>query len=294
MILAHWPIVLSLLAFADVTVAPARSDRANTSFYRDLAALDRPTERTVETLRRYDLESRYRRDAAGRDRQPRSRGPADARRRARLRAGRALVARGEAARSSPPGRGARPLRRRRRLRLRVPLRPRAGRGPPALRPAVPARAEPLQRRARPPDPRGAGEPEIRPARARRQVHLQGPRPRAGLPRLPRPGEVALEARGRRPAHPLLRLRGRRPAVEDVPARRRRAADRRPQERPLGARGREVPPERDGVPAHGVPPARVEAPRDARRRPARVRAGAGRPGPPVAGRGPARRCPSSRT
>lgn len=65
MILAHWPIVLSLLGFADVTVAPARSDRANTSFHRDLAGLDRPTERTVETLRRYDLESRYRRDAAG-------------------------------------------------------------------------------------------------------------------------------------------------------------------------------------------------------------------------------------
>ena len=65
MILAHWPIVLSALAFADVTVAPARSDRANTSFYRDLAALDRPTERTVETLRRYDLESRYRRDVPG-------------------------------------------------------------------------------------------------------------------------------------------------------------------------------------------------------------------------------------
>jgi pimeloyl-ACP methyl ester carboxylesterase len=65
MMLVHWPIVLSLLAYADVTVAPARSDRANTSFYRDLAALDRPTERTNETLRRYDLESRYRRDTSG-------------------------------------------------------------------------------------------------------------------------------------------------------------------------------------------------------------------------------------
>lgn len=65
MILAHWPIVLAALGFGDVTVSPARSDRANTSFYRDLATLDRPTERTAETLRRYDLESRYRRDPAG-------------------------------------------------------------------------------------------------------------------------------------------------------------------------------------------------------------------------------------
>jgi len=65
MILAHWPIVLALLGFSDVSVAPARADRVNSSFQRSLAALDRPSERTLETLRRYDLEGRYRRDVPG-------------------------------------------------------------------------------------------------------------------------------------------------------------------------------------------------------------------------------------
>ncbi len=96
MMLAHWPIVLSLLAYADVTVSPARSDRTNTSFYKDLAALDRPTERTnrdAPPLRpRISLPPRRR----WRDRQPGGRGPSRRRRRPRLRAGRALVARGAA------------------------------------------------------------------------------------------------------------------------------------------------------------------------------------------------------
>jgi pimeloyl-ACP methyl ester carboxylesterase len=65
MMLAQWPIVLSLLAFSDVTVSPARTDHGNTSFHRSLSTLDRPSERTLETLRRYDLEPRYRRDAPG-------------------------------------------------------------------------------------------------------------------------------------------------------------------------------------------------------------------------------------
>ncbi len=65
MILAHWPILLSLLAYSDVTVTPARTDHSNTTFHQSLAALDKASERTVETLRRYDLESRYRRDVPG-------------------------------------------------------------------------------------------------------------------------------------------------------------------------------------------------------------------------------------
>ncbi len=65
MILAQVPLVLALIAYSDVAVTPARSDHANTSFHRSLAALDRPSERTVETLRRHDLESRYRRDVPG-------------------------------------------------------------------------------------------------------------------------------------------------------------------------------------------------------------------------------------
>jgi pimeloyl-ACP methyl ester carboxylesterase len=62
MIFSHWPILLSLLAYSDVTVSPARSDRSNTSFHLSLSRLDRPGERTIETLRRHDLESRYRHD----------------------------------------------------------------------------------------------------------------------------------------------------------------------------------------------------------------------------------------
>jgi pimeloyl-ACP methyl ester carboxylesterase len=62
MFLAQWPLVLSLLISSDVTVGPARPDRSNTSFHLGLSKLDRPTPRTVETLRRYDLESRYRHD----------------------------------------------------------------------------------------------------------------------------------------------------------------------------------------------------------------------------------------
>jgi pimeloyl-ACP methyl ester carboxylesterase len=62
MFFAQWPLVLSLLAYSDVTVGPARPDRSNTSFHLGLSKLDRPTPRTVETLRRYDLEARYRHD----------------------------------------------------------------------------------------------------------------------------------------------------------------------------------------------------------------------------------------
>jgi pimeloyl-ACP methyl ester carboxylesterase len=62
MIFSPWLIVLSLLAFTDVTVSPARSDRANPSFLRSLAGLDKPSERTLETLRRHDFEKDYRRD----------------------------------------------------------------------------------------------------------------------------------------------------------------------------------------------------------------------------------------
>jgi len=59
------PIVISLalVAWADVAVAPSKADRAN-SFQRSLGGLDRPSERTLETLKRLDLERRYRRDPA--------------------------------------------------------------------------------------------------------------------------------------------------------------------------------------------------------------------------------------
>jgi pimeloyl-ACP methyl ester carboxylesterase len=64
MIVAHLPIVLALLAFpGDVTVSPSKGDRPQ-SFQRSLAGLDRPSERTLETLKRFALESMYRRDPA--------------------------------------------------------------------------------------------------------------------------------------------------------------------------------------------------------------------------------------
>ena len=49
---------------ADVTVVPSRSDRSPASFTRSLANLDRPSERTVETLARMGLESTYKRNPA--------------------------------------------------------------------------------------------------------------------------------------------------------------------------------------------------------------------------------------
>ena len=65
MILAQWSIVLAMVAYTDVTVSPAKGDRTTTPFLKTLISLDKPSERTVETLRRNDLETRYRRDVTG-------------------------------------------------------------------------------------------------------------------------------------------------------------------------------------------------------------------------------------
>ncbi len=64
MILAPLSIALALVGWSDVAVSPSRGDRPVSSFQRSLAGLDRPSERTVETLKRFSLESRYRRDPA--------------------------------------------------------------------------------------------------------------------------------------------------------------------------------------------------------------------------------------
>lgn len=58
-------IASSLLAGTEITVQPSRGDRAHSSNHASLAGLDRPSERTVETLKRHDLERRYRRDVDG-------------------------------------------------------------------------------------------------------------------------------------------------------------------------------------------------------------------------------------
>jgi hypothetical protein len=53
--------VSALLGWSDIQIQASRPERATAS-YRSVAALDRPTERTLETLKRYDLERVYRRD----------------------------------------------------------------------------------------------------------------------------------------------------------------------------------------------------------------------------------------
>ena len=53
----------SLATWSDITIQPSRGDRSATAFQRSIASIDRPSERTLETLRRYDLDKEYRRDA---------------------------------------------------------------------------------------------------------------------------------------------------------------------------------------------------------------------------------------
>ena len=66
MILAQLTVIVStVLGWQDLTVQPARGDRAHASFQRALAGLDRPSPRTLETLKRFDVERRYRKDVDG-------------------------------------------------------------------------------------------------------------------------------------------------------------------------------------------------------------------------------------
>jgi len=61
--LASLALVAALAAAgAEITVQPSRGDRTVASWQRSIGHLERPTERTAETLRRYDLDGRYRRD----------------------------------------------------------------------------------------------------------------------------------------------------------------------------------------------------------------------------------------
>jgi pimeloyl-ACP methyl ester carboxylesterase len=58
-----WALIASaLLGWQDIEIQPSRGDRGLLSFQRSLASLDRPSERTLETLRRHDLDRAYRRD----------------------------------------------------------------------------------------------------------------------------------------------------------------------------------------------------------------------------------------
>jgi pimeloyl-ACP methyl ester carboxylesterase len=57
-------LVSALVGWSDITIQPSRGDRASFAFQRSVAGLDRPSERTLETLRRFDLHNEYRRDVS--------------------------------------------------------------------------------------------------------------------------------------------------------------------------------------------------------------------------------------
>lgn len=54
-----------LLGWSDITIQPSKGDRGFLTFQHNLAGIDRPSPRTLETLKRYDLETRYRKDVNG-------------------------------------------------------------------------------------------------------------------------------------------------------------------------------------------------------------------------------------
>lgn len=59
---AHVVVLVSaLLGWSDITIQTSRGDRGFSSFQHSVAGIDRPSERTLETLKRYDLERSYRR-----------------------------------------------------------------------------------------------------------------------------------------------------------------------------------------------------------------------------------------
>lgn len=60
--MAHLTIAVALLGWIDISIQPSKSDRLHSAYMRSVATLDKPSERTVETLKRNDLESRYRKD----------------------------------------------------------------------------------------------------------------------------------------------------------------------------------------------------------------------------------------
>jgi pimeloyl-ACP methyl ester carboxylesterase len=61
--LAHVAILVSAVLgwFDGITIQPSKGDRSS-AFQRSLSGIDRPSERTLETLRRFDLDKEYRHD----------------------------------------------------------------------------------------------------------------------------------------------------------------------------------------------------------------------------------------
>src|SRR4051794_17898756 len=64
MIPAPLSVALALVVWADVAVSPSKGDKSHSSIQRSIAGLDRPSERTVDTLKRFAHDARYRRDPA--------------------------------------------------------------------------------------------------------------------------------------------------------------------------------------------------------------------------------------
>ena len=63
MALAHLSLVVSaLIGWADITIQPSKGDRGTSAFQRNLGGPDRASERTLDTLKRHDLQREYRKD----------------------------------------------------------------------------------------------------------------------------------------------------------------------------------------------------------------------------------------
>lgn len=61
--IAHVAVLCSaLLGWSDITIQASRGERGFPSLQRSFGGFDKPSDRTMETLKRYDLDRRYRRD----------------------------------------------------------------------------------------------------------------------------------------------------------------------------------------------------------------------------------------
>ena len=184
----------ALLGWSDtITIQPSRGDRSS-GLQRSIAGLDRPSDRTLETLRRFDLDKEYRQKRQHGAAASRKIRPAPRRARAGLCPGRAFLDRRQASRSLAEAAGHRPLPGRRGLRPRLSLRDRARarRRPRTVRPALPPGLRDLQRRCRTLDPR-CPDQRTDPASERRGHPVQGPRTRAVAAN--RPPTLAVEPGG---------------------------------------------------------------------------------------------------
>lgn len=63
MVTAHVAVLVSaLLGWSDITIQASRGDRGFSAFRHSMGGIDRPSDRTLETLRRFDLDRTYRRN----------------------------------------------------------------------------------------------------------------------------------------------------------------------------------------------------------------------------------------